>query len=1202
MPLRSPIFIYNLKSTRMRKNDLKASRMQSRIRLLSILFALFFVFALPATAKVLDGVIHVTIVNSDISVREALDEVKKQVGGALMYQSDIINDKIRLNLNLKNVPINKALTSICTPAGLQFELENGYILIVKAKERPKGTPKKKIKGIVIDQTGEPLMGVTVTIDGERGKGTITDENGRYELEAFPTDLMVFSYIGMEKQYVTPRSDTEVNVVMEENAKMLNDVVVTGFQTISKERATGAFDIIKQATLDKPSTTIADRLVGRVAGVQATTTADGDISFTIRGQGTLQSNEEPLIVVDGFPISTGFASINPNDVESISILKDAAAASIWGARASNGVIVVTTKKGKKGKGLTVEVDAQLRIGSKTDIDYLRNMLSGNELIEYQKNTFGTYATSMEFTPVSNPASTSDFRHAYDAHYTQAGVLYNKYKNLKEISESEYNAGLSALAQLNNKKQIEDELLKRPVYQQYNITMSGGTDRMNNYVSLLYGYDTSRYQGSNSQNFQFDYRGQMHILKWLDMNVSATARYKKDNQSGITSSDIATMAPYDMIVNTDGSYTDMSHLMYYKDGVNTILDRFDFPYHDWSYNIAQEVNGRDITNKTLNGRFQIGLKATIIEGLTVDTKFQLEHVQQDTRSLQSDDTYYVRNLVNMFTTLDWRTNNATANISKGSILNESKLVTDSYNWRNQINFARTFAERHAINFVGGIEISQSKNNPRTYAPVYGYDDEYLTSYPIQNVRVKGCFDEYVPQSIIDTKSSFITYAVERYFSAFANLSYTFDDKYSISGSYRTDASNFIADDPKYRYSPFWSVGLSWNMMNENFMKSLHWIDYLRPRITYGCNGNANTTTSPVPLIAMKGLTTFTYEPYAIFTAFGNPTMGWERTHIVNIGFDWSFFNSKFYGKFDFYNKKGTDILADISIPIASGQFKTEFNTTDARITANAAEVTNRGFELELGTDQRFGKDFRWSGNITMAYNKNKVDKLFRNYISHSNMLNPTAIEGHDIYGLWAYEYTGITKSADGSYNVPTILTNREENITSRIDNIPEKTDGRKAMKYMGTTVAPWTIGMNHSFGYKEWDLSFTFIGKFGHKFRQTGFNYADPLNTIPNRQYSQLKESNVMPMPDNKTVLLYHYSNLAPYMDYNVKNANHVRLQELTLAYSLPNRLLNKWGISRLTCYLQSNNLFTIKAAEEDPEYAYSSFRLQPAYTIGVKFAY
>ena len=1185
----------------MRKNGQKAFRIHSRIRPLAFLLTLLFIFVLPAKANVLDYAKRVTLVNPDISVREALEEVKKQSGISLMFQSDIIDEKVRLKLNLKNVTISEALDAICTPAGLQYEVDGKYILIVKAKKRIPGSPKKKISGTVIDEKGEPLMGVTIFIGNDRTQGTITDVNGHYELETSPYDLLVFSYIGMETQSITPRSDTVVNVAMQENTKMLNDVVVTGFQTISKERATGAFDIVKQATLDKPSTTIADRLVGRVAGVQASTTADGDISFTIRGHGTLQSNEEPLIVVDGFPISTGFSSINPNDVESISILKDAAAASIWGARASNGVIVITTKKGKKGKGLTVEVNAQLKIGSKTDIDYLRNMLSSEEAIEYQKKTFGTYHSNAA-TPSSTPSGKNAFASAYQAQFTQAGVLYNKYF-LNEISEDEYNSGLSALAKLDNKSQIENELLKRPIYQQYNITLSGATDRMSNYISMLYSYDTSRYQKSNSQNFQFDYRGNMKLLKWLDMDISATARYKKNVNSGVSADDITSLAPYDMIMNSDGTYSDMSHIRMYKDGVNHILNQFDFPYSDWSYNIAREVNGRELNTKTMNGRFQIGFKATILEGLTFDTKFQLEHVQQDAHNLYSDDTFYVRNTVNRYTTLNWDTHSATPNIETGSILNENKYTTDAYNWRNQVNFNRTFAEHHAINFVGGIEISQNKVNSRTFAPVYGYNDEYLTSHPIQNVVVENCFGE-TSQSGINTKSTF-AYNMQRYFSAFANISYTLNDKYSISGSYRTDASNFISDDPKYRYSPFWSVGLSWNLSNEEFMKSVHWIDYLRPRITYGCNGNANTTTSMVPLISMAGVSPITGEQLARIDAFGNPAMSWERTKVFNIGIDWSLFNGKFYGKLDFYNKKGVDILADVSVPIASGQFTSGLNVADTKVTANAAEVTNRGFELELGTSLRIGRDFHWNGNLTLAHNKNKVDKFFVNFISPGDMLAVSApVEGYDIYGMWAYQYAGLEEVQGGdagSYHAPTIYVD-QNGTTAQINSMPPDTDGRDAMKYMGTRVAPWSAGMNHSFSYKEWELSFTLVGKFGHKFRQTAFNYADPSTNIPNRQYTQLRDSRILPMPDNKIIDLTYYSSLSPYMDYNVKNANHVRMQELTVSYSVPASILHRWGIGRLTCYLQANNLFTIKATDEDPEFAYGSFRLQPSYTIGVKFAY
>lgn len=1182
----------------MQKNERRVFPLFEQLRELAIILTLLFAFALPSVANVLDNAKLITIVNSDILVRDALEQVKKQSGVSLMYQSGIVDNKQHLNLNLRNVTLQQALDVICPAAELKYVLKEDYVLITKAKAKKQELPKQKITGIVTDEAGEPLIGAAVYLEnGNRATGVITDYNGRYEVKAAMDDILVFSYVGMAKQMLAVNANV-MNVTLKEESKMLGDVVVTGYQTISKERATGAFDIIKEKALEKPSVTIADRLVGRVAGVQAKTTADGNITFTIRGNGTLQSDKEPLIVVDGFPITTGFSSINPNDVANISILKDAAAASIWGARASNGVIVVTTKKGSKQKGLSVEVNAQLRIGSKTDIDYLRNMLSSEETIEYQRNTFGTYRTTAAL-PSSTPSGKKAFSTVYQSRLNQAGVLYNKYL-LEEISENEYNSGLSALAGQSNRQQIADELLKRPIYQQYNITLSGATNHMTNYISLLYGYDTSRYQGSNSQNFQFDYRGSVKLLKWLDMNVSAMALYKKSNTAGVSAGDVAYMAPYDMILNPNGSYTDMSHIKQYTDGMNYVLGQFDFPYSDWSYNILREVNGRKLSGKTMNNRFQVGLKATILEGLNFDTKFQLEHVQIDSRKLYSEETYFVRDYVNSYTTLNWDDHTAKGNIGKGGILNEGKFVTDAYNWRNQLSFNRTFAEQHAINFIAGIEVSQNKVNNRTSAPIYGYDDNYLTSYPIQNVVVENCFGE-TSKAGIPTKPMF-TYDMQRYFSAFANLAYTFDDRYSLSGSFRTDASNFITDDPKYRYSPFWSVGFSWNVMHEKFMKSVRWIDYLTPRVTYGCNGNANTTTSLIPLISMMGIGNITGEEYASFASFGNPQMTWERTNVINIGLDWSMFNGKFYGKIDFYNKKGKDIMADISVPIASGQLKPGFGTTDAKITANEAEVTNRGFEVELGTEQVFGR-VRWNGNVTLAYNKNKVDKFYVNYINHEDMRVDTPVEGYSIYGLWAYGYAGLVEQQDknGAYNAPLIYID-EKGTTARIDNIPTDMDGRKAMKYMGTTVAPWTVGMSHSFEYKNWEMSFTMIGKFGHKFRQTGFNYANPLLEIPNRQYSQLENGNVIPMPDHKMIDLFYYSNIAPYMDYNVKSANHVRMQELTLSYSLPASLLRRWGIGRLTCYLQGNNLFTIKATDEDPEYAYGSYRLQPTYTVGIKFAY
>lgn len=292
---------------------------------------------------------------------------------------------------------------------------------------------------------------------------------------------------------------------------LENAVVTGYQTISRERATGSFDILSDKVLDNPSSDIAQRLVGKVAGINTDMDADGNLSMVIRGQGTFLASS-PLVVVDGFAVDDGFDSINPNDVESISILKDAAAASIWGARASNGVIVVTTKKAEKG--LKVDFSSFVRIGSKTDLDYLRDYASSADVIAYDRLTLGKYG----YETIRTQGSKNDLRNSANRIFTQSQTLYNRYVE-GLISEDEMNAAFDRLATLDNSSQIEKYLLRRPVYQQYNLSVSGGNDRITSYASMLYSHDTSRYQGTKDDNFQFDYRGNVKVFKWLDLNLSA-----------------------------------------------------------------------------------------------------------------------------------------------------------------------------------------------------------------------------------------------------------------------------------------------------------------------------------------------------------------------------------------------------------------------------------------------------------------------------------------------------------------------------------------------------------------------------------------------------------------------------------------------------------------------------------------------------------
>lgn len=1165
----------------------------SKIRNLTLLFILIVFSSLSVTATNLSDAKPISIQRSNISVKEALDIVKQQSGVYLMYQEKIINRSLRINLNLKNATLEKALDSICSQAGLKYELADDHVLLTpllppKQKNAPAAKPMI-IRGQVIDEAGASLIGATVRIDG-KNTGTATDVNGAYSIEASSGDYLVVSYLGYKSERIRVNNRNLINFTLESDVQLLDDVVVTGYQTISKERATGAFDIVGQKIIDKPSTSIAQRLVGVVPGVAASQDANGNVSFVIRGQGSLISKKEPLLVVDGFPIEGTFNSINPNDVESISILKDAAAASIWGARASNGVIVITTKNSKKNKGLNVEFSAQVKINSKTDVDYLRNSASSTDMIEYEKSIFGKYGNPA----MGSTANQSGFRSSYNKLYTQAGTLYNQFAT-NEISEAEMNAGLSKLQTLDNKKQIEEYLLQRPIYQQYNLSLSGATDRMSNYVSLLYSHDIQRYQENKNDDMQFNYRGQMNVFKWLDFDLSATVQYKDAKNSGISASDVTSLAPYDMLVNPDGSYADLNFLKFYTPMIDAMVPKEDFPYSDWSYNPITEIKNRNLKTTNVNLRFQGGLTFKIIEGLTLTTKFQYERLQTDYRNLYNDRTFYVRNMVNQASTWDWSTGNITANLPSGSILYESKSIVDNYNWRNQINFNRTVAKVHAINFVGGIELNQLRTKNYNYAPSYGYDDDHLTVgiFPNGTKGLKNWTGSALNLNYINQYK----YKTDRYFSAFANLAYTFDDRYSVSGSFRIDASNFITKDPSYRYSPFWSVGASWNMTNEEFMESLDFIGYLKPRITFGCNGNSDSSTSLIPLIAMDGYNQLTGELEADIYSRGNPTLRWERTNTLNIGIDYSFFHNKLYGKIDYYYKHGKDILADVAIPIVNGSNSAVINN---------AEITNHGIEFQIGSQMNITKDLTWDGNVVFAYNKNKVKKLFKTSMPYWWLSGEGAgqqyIEGKPINSLYAYTYGGIKNvgTADSPKMMPVVNLINGEYMPFGGET---SYDGLDFLEYQGTKAAPYDIGMTHSFSYKGIDLSFTFTGKFGHVFQRTGFNYPT-RGEIPNAQISDIMNADpneIVPMPYQDTDELVQW-NKANYLSYLTTNAFSIRMQELTLSYTLPMKYINRAGMNRLTFYLQGNNLFTIKSIDEDPEYRYGHFRLQPSCTLGVKLGF
>ncbi len=1161
---------------------------------------------------------NISVDLKNVSIKEILKAIEKQTDLTFVYNNNVVDVNKRASLSVTKSEINAALDLLLKNTGYGYKIVEKQIIIsplnyLQQSKKPASGEKidspddqngkqsdKTIKGTVVDENNQPFPGVSIQ-NVTTKKATFSGINGEYALEAKAGDRLIFSSIGMLPKEITYSGKVSiVNIAMAIDNIALQDVVVTGYQTISKERATGSFNIIKAEQLEKPSTNLGQRIIGTSAGVQAKTDADGNVTFEIRGQTSLAAAAQPLVVVDGFAIQGNLSSLNPNDVESITILKDAAATSIWGARSANGVIVVTSKsgKGEKQGGVKVDFSTFFKYSPKTDINYQNPYASSSEIIDYEQKGFATEFFGGPWSPISD--SNSELTGSYSA-----AVEAMNENRLGYLSTADLNATLDRLRKIDNRGQIKKYMLQNPFSQQYNLNISSSSEKISNVLSLMYEGSDKNYQGGNDKKYIVNYRSNAKVFKWLDLYFSGAFSMKdsKNNDQLYTSEAIYSGTPYQQLINEDGTRANVTST-YYWPNIKRYVPYKSFPYSDWSYNPISENESRNFSTKTYNARVQGGLTIKIIKGLTFDSKIQYEILNTDTRNIYNESSFTVRSTINQASSWDRTTNTVTANLPKGGFLDQNRSYTTASNWRNQVNFDREFNEKHQISFIAGSEISdrvyQTVKNPRTY----GYNDEKLTVGTFPNgVGGSGVYKltdwEGWSQTFPYTNS--YSYSTDRYLSMYANASYTFDRKYTLSGSARTDASNLITDDPKYRYAPFWSVGASWAISKENFLQQVEWLDRLSLRATYGFNGNVDKSTSFMPLISVGGTQNSYIQDYtASISSFGNPTLRWEKTGTFDIGTDFDLFRGKLYGKIDVYNKKGKDLIVSMSIPAVNG-------TTSQKL--NMAEMTNRGIEIELGSTMNIkDNDIVWNGNFNFSYNKNKIDKLFKATYSAYELYDggtSAYVQGYDANTLWSFKYAGVVnKGTEASPNWQPVVQGKGEDLYDFTGWTPG--DGRDYMLNMGTKVAPYSIGFSNSFKIYDFDLSFIITGKFGHVFNGFSFNYPNMSDggAIPNKLYQEILKSNPsdrVPIPFGKSEPRYYFwDRFYPYLDYLVQNANHIRMQELNITYNMPKKLLKKIGINSAKIYVQGNNLFIItnNKYNEDPEFPMGTLRPQAAFTFGL----
>eukprot|EP01029_Cantina_marsupialis_P031193 TRINITY_DN884_c0_g4_i2.p1 TRINITY_DN884_c0_g4~~TRINITY_DN884_c0_g4_i2.p1 ORF type:complete len:1193 (+),score=183.23 TRINITY_DN884_c0_g4_i2:1356-4934(+) len=1129
--------------------------MRKIVLVMKLSLILIFVGTLQLSASVLLGQ-QVSISTEESSLRSVLEELQGQTGIYFMYHEADLNENLKVELDLENATLEDVLNEICKQAPVAYEIIEDFVLLKKKApevKQPVQQEKKKINGKVTDDQGIPLPGVSVVVKGTN-TGVATNIDGEYFLEIEDSNVvLVFSFVGMDVQEIQYEGQSQINVVLKEDAATLNEVVVTGYQTISKERATGSFAIVNEEVIErKMSTDFTSRLEGMVAGLQV----DRDGNMTIRGTSTLNASTKPLIVVDGFPIESDNMTINPNDIKSVNVLKDAAAASIWGVRASNGVVVIMTKNGGKKKKPSVNFSYNMTIKEKPDLSKYRYASAGDQIdaeLETIQKGWVWEPSAWSTSPVSQVA---DIVFGSD-NYSWLSKGNHPYDYLDETEIAQ----IEELKKQDGLKEYEKYFLRNSFNQQYNLSINGGTDDVSYYLSGIFDHNKSNVKREGLDRYILNSRVDVKLTDWL--KVISGVVFSKSNKS-LSGSEVyqSQMRPsygYGNYLDENGNYN------WFPKGVaQQFKEEYKSKegYVDWNYNPLKEFENSTNETESNTYRIQTGINAQIIKGLNFDVKYQYEKFSSNTETLYNRNTHTVRNSYNTYTGTDPNTGDIVHSFPEGDIkvISEKERIANSI--RAQLNFSKEFG-KHSLKALGGWEYRSVLNKSLKDSYV-GFESQLLSGSLVDWKLIN---DKKVPTWNGSKYSRGYYYkgprfeeTEERYVSFYGNIGYTFDRKYDVTFSGRIDDSNLFGADKSYRLLPLWSVGGGWNISQESFFSS-NVFDMLKLRATYGFNGNIDRST--VPEMKVRIIRDMhTQQMVGEIENPGNKELKWEKTAVANMAVDFALWNNRISGSIEYYHKKSRDLLGEKQLNPILG-YKS--------VKANVAKVSNRGMEMQLNFEPLKNENFNWLINLNVAYNKNRIEKAYSDVVDLGYAIRGQYLKsGKSIGAAYAYQWAGLNEEGKP------LLFNKEG---QKVDYISDAAENIEVLKHIGPSMAPWNGSLNTSWKYKGLTFSMLFTGSFGHYFRMTELNYNTSMsldfrgnimtNEIKDRWQKAGDEllTDVPKIGNSPWDINYDYYNLS---DLRVKPADFISLKEISLAYEFNKNVLVNMPFKSLTISAQVRN--------------------------------
>lgn len=1127
----------------------------------------------------------ITLNKKNAPLESVFREIEKQTNYRFFYKVSLESKFGQVSIQCVNAPLKQALDSLLKDQPFNYHITNKTIVISEKKENSKaGTPPPLIdvKGKVVNEKGDPVEAVTVTVNGTDNV-TFTNANGEFVLNNINGQaLLIFTGVQIETSSISPNGKSELLINLKTKVGSLSEVTVsTGYQTMAKERSAGSFakpDM--QAVLDRStSMNILQRLDGLVPGFVINNAPnagkEGLYTYLVRGLTTIRTDiAGPLIVVDGIQIND-VSTINPQDIADITVLKDATAASIWGARASNGVIVITTKRGQHREKIKVQYDAFINFQGKPDLGYSK-VLNNQQYIQAAKEVFD---------PVAYPwNSVSGSRNPGSPIPPHEVILYNKARGIITAAQAE--ASLDSLARIDNRGQIKDLLYQKARLMNHTVSFSGGGKVHSFYGSLSYtnsqssipGENTNTYKANFRQDFNVSRRFQLFLITDLSQTITEAKRSLNLDYS---------FYPYQLFKDENGNNLSVPFMKNLHDSL-----RKDYQTRsriNLNYIPLDEKDFGYTRSEALNNRITAGTTIRILKGLRFEGTYGYIKNNRRTRDFDDERSYLVRSDVVKFTVAPTVSSTPVYTLpTTGGKYVVTDVQQRQWTIRNQLVFEDAWNNRrHQLTAVAGQE-AQEQFNISNRSELRGYNEQ-LQTYAIldylmlQNIGVSNpVWPANGTRSTLSSNQFSQSEDQYRYSSWYANAAYTYNRRYTVNGSWRVDHSNLFGLDRSAQNKPVWSAGLKWMLTEEKFMQHIGWLNRLAMRVTYGITGNAPRTdmASSYDILTAGNNVTVPQGTFLRIGSVANRKLRWESTKTINIGVDFALLQNRLYGSIDLYNKKTTDLIGGLTLNNFTGY---------GAIVGNNGRIDNNGIEIGLTAVNIRTKNFTWSTSITAAHNKN-VFKENPLDLSASIALSPGLIfalpfaAGYPAGVQFAYDYAGLDNLGDPMIRL------RDKSVTKAL-----KAAKLEDIHYMGTFLPVWSGGLSNAFQYKDFRLTANIVYNLGHVLRKdVNEHYRGRLNggnvhaDFANRWKQPGDEaftdipsyvSNAALGASRRDLTYYVYGNT------NIISGSYLKLRDITFSYSLPTSLISRIKADNISFRLQLSNLLLWKANKVgiDPEF-------------------